>query len=400
MPVEMEDPDGDEPMPRRTRFGGGPRRPWWRPAGVVGRVLLGLAAFALLAGVAIAYQAAHTFLSRDSRFRIAGTGSIQASGLAEVSRAEILPIFGEDIGRNIFFVPLAERRRQIEQLPWVQSATVMRLLPDQIRVDVVERQPVAFVRQGGQIGLVDANGVLLTMPPAAMAQHHYSFPVLTGIDAGDSIGGRQQRITLYQRLMSELDSSGQHFSSQISEIDLTDPEDARVTLQQQGDDIVAHFGEDRFLERYQRYQAHIAEWRAQYPNLAGVDLRYDQKVYLQMKQGAAPTEAANASAAKTPAASGPAEAAKPAQIAKADAAKAPATVKPASTKPVSVKPAGKKAAKPKGKARTAAEQRAERVKKLAQEQKKRAAARRAAEQKSKQKTASNPPAPASAGQGQ
>ena len=42
----------------------------------------------------------------------------------------------------------------------------MRLLPDQIRVTLVERQPVAFVRHGQQIGLVDANGVLLDMPAA------------------------------------------------------------------------------------------------------------------------------------------------------------------------------------------------------------------------------------------
>ena len=75
-----------------------------------------------------------------------------------------------------------ERRRQLEQIPWIEHATVMRLLPDQIRVAVVERQPVAFTRHGQQIGLVDANGVLLTMPPATMAEHHYSFPVVTGID--------------------------------------------------------------------------------------------------------------------------------------------------------------------------------------------------------------------------
>ena len=90
---------------------------------------------------------------------------------------------------------------------------------------------------------------------------------------------------LYQRLMSELDADGQHFSDQISEIDLTDPEDARVLMPEQGADVLAHFGEDHFLERYQRYKAHIAEWRQQYPNLAAVDLRYEQQVVLEMKQG-------------------------------------------------------------------------------------------------------------------
>jgi cell division protein FtsQ len=56
-------------------------------------------------------------------------------------------------------------------------------------------------------------------------------------------------------------------------------------LPAQGTDILAHFGEDHFLERYQRYQAHIAEWRQQYPKLAAVDLRYDRQVVLEMASG-------------------------------------------------------------------------------------------------------------------
>jgi cell division protein FtsQ len=226
-----------------------------------------------------------TYLGRDSRFRIAGAGNIEASGLTEVTRAEMLPVFGEDIGRNIFFVPLRERRKQLETIPWVQRATVMRLLPDQIRVTVVERQPVAFVRQGQQIGLVDADGVLLNMPPAMMAQHHYSFPVVTGLDPKDPLSMRKARMAVYERLLAELDSSGQQLSEQLSEIDLTDPQDARVLLPEQGTDILGHFGEDRFLERYQRYKAHIAEWRQQYPKLAAVDLRYDNQVVLEMTPG-------------------------------------------------------------------------------------------------------------------
>ena len=224
-------------------------------------------------------------LERDARFRIAGSEDIQATGLTEVSRSEMLPVFGEDIGRNVFFVPIDQRRRQLEQIPWVEHATVMRLLPDQIRVAVVERQPVAFTRHGEQIGLVDSNGVLLSMAPATMAKHHYSFPVLTGIDPGDPADSRKARVDVYLRMMAELDADGRHNSEQISEIDLTDPEDARVLMPEQGADILAHFGEDHFLERYERFQAHIAEWRQQYPHLAAVDLRYDNQVVLQMASG-------------------------------------------------------------------------------------------------------------------
>lgn len=287
MPIEMdEDEDAGPRRSKPRRFGEKVKRPWWRPETRFGRIVLACGAIGVLSVVSISAYVLKSFLEHDSRFRIAGTTNIQASGLAQVSRADMLPVFGEDIGRNIFFVPIGERRKQLEQIPWIEHATVMRVLPDLIRISVVERKPIAFVRQGSQVELIDANGVVLTEPPALMAQHHYSFPVVTGIDSRDPVTGRRARMEVYQRLVYQLDSNGQRLSDQISEIDLRDPEDARVLMPEQGTDILAHFGEDHFLERFQRYKAHIAEWRQQYPRLAEVDLRYDQQVVLQMTDGA------------------------------------------------------------------------------------------------------------------
>lgn len=283
MPVEMEDEDEPRGRSKPRRFGAEESvRPWWRPATRFGRILLGTGAIAIFSVFAVSAYALKNFLEHDARFRITGTSNIQASGLAEVSRGEMLPVFGEDIGRNVFFVPLAERRRQLEQIPWIEHATVMRLLPDQIRISVTERKPIAFVREGAQVALIDSNGVVLNESPAMMAQHHYSFPVVTGVESRDPLATRRAKMDVYQHLVGELDAGGQHLSEQLSEIDLSDPEDARVLMPEQGTDILAHFGEDHFLERYQRYKSHIGEWRQQYPKLAEVDLRYDQQVVLQM----------------------------------------------------------------------------------------------------------------------
>jgi cell division protein FtsQ len=380
MPLEADDADGDEPPgKRRARFAA-PPRPWWRPAGTWGRIFLAFIGFLVVSAAAYAFNVCKSFLEHDPRFRIAGTSNIQATGLAEVSRGDMLPVFGEDIGRNVFFVPLSERRKQLEQIPWVEHATVMRLLPDQIRVSLVERQPVAFVRHAQQIGLVDGNGVLLSMPVAAMAQHHYSFPVLTGIDGGDPLPSRRARVALYRRLLGELDSNGQHLSEQVSEIDLTDPEDARLLMPEQGTDILAHFGEDHFLDRYQRYKAHIAEWRQQYPHLAAVDLRYDQQVVLEMKPGTSNEQTAVDADSGKPAAVPPAAASAQAETSKPDPAKHVASTKPVTTTHTS--------------SSAAAKARAEKLK-----QKKRAEAKRAALNHQKPK----PPAKthaATAGQGQ
>ena len=424
MAPEMEDPEDDDssrPGPRGDwpRAGSSkkdsPRSHWWRPASTAGRVLLLLAVLAVLGGLGASAYLLKTWLGSDGRFRIGGAGDIKATGLTEVSRAEMLPVFGEDIGRNIFFVPLSERRRQLEEIPWIQSATVMRLLPDQIHVSVVERQPVAFTRQGQQIGLVDANGILLTMPAAMMAQHHYSFPVVTGIGTRDPLSARKARMAVYQRLLADLDASGQKLSTQISEVDLTDPEDARVIMQD--DTTLLHFGQDQFLERYQRYKAHIAEWRQQYPRLAAVDLRYDQQVVLEMAAGtnvaqAAADEqsAANLAQEKQPAL----KAIDNGHVADKSPAKHTSGTKAVSRKPPTHQSApgsevktGKAGAKPAGngsaKAKTAAAKnraaKAKAVKAKANE-KKRADARRIALNQNRQKTAPTSHSAASVGMGQ
>jgi cell division protein FtsQ len=307
MPLEFDDPDGDGVLrPTADRFGK-PKAQWWRPASTMGRAFIAAAALLVLGGITTASLMLAHYLERDARFRIVGSSNIQAAGLAELSRADLMPVFGEDIGRNVFFVPLKERRRQLEEIPWVEHATVMRVLPDQIRVAVVERQPVAFTQHGQQIGLVDANGVLLAMAAKTMAERHYSFPVVTGIDPGDSAESRKARMAVYLRLIAELDADGKHYSEQISEIDLTDPEDARVIMPEQGLDILVHLGEERFLDRFERYKAHIAEWRQQYPHLKSVDLRFDHlddRVILQMASGAEtpqPAAGGEAPASATPA---------------------------------------------------------------------------------------------------
>lgn len=385
MPPEFEDPDDERQGFRRERFEE-PRNPWWRPTGTWGRMFLGIGALMVVSGLALSAHLFKNFLERDARFRIAGASNIQATGLVEVSRAEMLPVFGEDVGRNIFFVPLSERRKQLEQIPWVQQATVMRLLPDQIRVTVVERQPVAFVRNGQQIGLVDANGVLLDMPAAAMAQHHYSFPVVTGIDAGDPLPSRKARMAVYQRLLGELDANGQDYSEQISQIDLTDPEDARVLMPEQGADILAHFGEDHFLDRYQRYKAHIAEWRQQYPKLAEVDLRYNQQVVLEMTPAAGTSQTALNTGDAKPAAGEPETPPVKAEVSKP----APASVHAkhaAAARPVKVHTSAN--------SKSSVQVLAERMK-----AKRRAEAKRAALKKSRQKTAAKTHPAAAARQGQ
>ncbi len=262
-----------------------------------GRVLLAVVGVLALAACGAAVWAVNSFLRHDPHFRIDGASSIEAAGNNELSRTEIVNVFGTDIGRNIFFVPLGRREAALEALPWVRHATVMRLLPRTLRVTIDERVPVAFVRVGHEIELVDGEGMLLTMPPATLAARHYSFPVVTGLDPNSPPEARAERMHLYRSFITALDgdpAAGRKVSEQLSEVDLSDLHDVRAVVPAQGTDMLLHFGDSDFLERYRSYQEHLPEWRQQYPSLSAVDLRYDRQVVLKMADAARADEAEEA----------------------------------------------------------------------------------------------------------
>jgi cell division protein FtsQ len=220
-------------------------------------------------------------LMHDDRFVIPSSSAIEIEGNSHLTKAQLLSIFGGDVDRNIFTISLAERKAQLERLPWVEHATVMRLLPERMRVSIMERTPVAFVRQGNHIGLVDGNGVLLDMPTDVSANTHYSFPVVTGISAADPLSVRAARMKIYAKFTADLDAEGERISQSLSEVDLSDPEDVKAVIPDHTSEVLVHFGEEDFLNRYKKYEAHLAEWRAQYPKLSSVDMRYERQAVLE-----------------------------------------------------------------------------------------------------------------------
>jgi cell division protein FtsQ len=209
------------------------------------------------------------------RFRLDSSENIEISGVRNASRAQVMDVVGSDIGRNVFYVPLDERKKQLEQIPWVESATVMRLWPNRLAIEVRERTPVAFARIGSKISLIDVSGALLGVPAH---RQKYSFPVIEGITETESLSSRAAAMKIYSRLVRELDSGGLHYSQDLSEVDLSDPEDVKVTANGSGAAILIHLGNSEFLDRYKLYVTHIAEWRRQFQNLQSVDLRYEGQI--------------------------------------------------------------------------------------------------------------------------
>ena len=237
------------------------------------------------------------------RFRVDSSDQIEVAGAEHIAHAQVMEVMGEDIGRNIFFVPLAQRKRQLEQIPWVESASVMRFVPNRLRIEIHERTPVAFARIGSHISLIDAGGTLMELAPGG--KHKYSFSVIAGMNAGEPLSTRAARMKNYNELVRELDSSGAHYSQELSEVDLTDTEDVKVLAADANGEVLVHLGSGNYLQRYKTYVTHVQQWRQQFDKLESVDLRYDGQIIVNPDlNGMARQPALTPAAAKTAMAAG------------------------------------------------------------------------------------------------
>lgn len=245
------------------------------PRNAAGRLGLALKLLAIAGAVGALWIGLEHYGTQSWRFRLDSSDNISVSGMNNVARSQILDVMASDIDRNIFFVPLEQRKKQLEQIPWVQSASVMRLLPNRLKIVVAERTPVAFVEINSHIEMIDPNGVILELP---VNQARYSFPVIVGVSDNDPLSVRAARMRIYSRFMQELDAGGAHYSSDISDVDLSDPDDVRATVTDPHGAVLVHLGSSNFLEHFQVYVTHVQEWRSQFQRLDSVDLRYDHQV--------------------------------------------------------------------------------------------------------------------------
>ena len=102
--------------------------------------------------------------------------------------------------------------------------------------------------------------------------------MIVGIGNSEPLSTRAARMKIYAQLVRDLDSGGSNYSRDLSEVDLSDPEDVKVTVADPNGEVLVHLGSSDYLERFKVYVAHIQEWRQQFQKVRSVDLRYDRQV--------------------------------------------------------------------------------------------------------------------------
>ena len=241
------------------------------------RVLAG--GIAALTGGLLLYEAGHYFLFSPS-VMLERADQIEIAGNRFVPRDAIVEKFSADMGRSVVRISLGERRKALESLPWVEQASVQRVLPNRIHVEITERTPVAFLRTANELSLVDAYGMILERP----AEGEFRFPVVSGINESVPRDVREQRMKLYVRFMKEIELARPGADDHISEVDLSDGSDVRATLTGLGaapgdsSPILVHFGDSDFSNRYHLLAENVDQWRASAGRVDSVDLRFARQV--------------------------------------------------------------------------------------------------------------------------
>jgi len=252
-----------------------------------------------LAGAWIAYDLGH-FLLASPEMALIHPEQIALKRNHYVTAADVREIFAADRGKSVLRIPLDQRRSEIEAIPWVEHATVQRVLPNAIEVEVTERTPIAFLRNGTGMALVDVHGVILERP----LEGNFHFPVVTGIGTDMPQDDREQRMQLFSGFLQQIEAAHPGAGEQVSEVDLSDAHDVRATLTgfqtvsaatgdasgsgQVDAPIVVRFGDSDFASKYQTLIEDIGQWRATTGRVESIDLRFDGEAVVNPDTTVAP----------------------------------------------------------------------------------------------------------------
>jgi cell division protein FtsQ len=196
---------------------------------------------------------------------------LSVSGLKRVEENQIIAKAGFDVGTNVFKVNLEEIRNRVEELQWVQHAIVERVLPDQIIIKVVEREPIGLARIKGEIYQFDLDGRILEPDPIQAS----SFPILDGLRA-DSEKDNLPKILTYKKILEEL---GPNSLSQIR----INP-GGEVTVVSLSDPFLVNLGTADFRNRWIKYLQLKPQIEQRYPQAVRVDLRFKNQVIVRMQE--------------------------------------------------------------------------------------------------------------------
>jgi len=150
-------------------------------AGVAATVLLllGSAGFGVVRGGHLdeftgAMSDSRNALANSAGFRIT---TVAINGRRQLSQDEVLGIGGVNGRSSLLFLDAAVVRDKLKANPWIADATVQKLYPGQLRIDIVERSAYALWQQDGRLSVIADDGAVLE---PYVSRRFLSLPLVVG----------------------------------------------------------------------------------------------------------------------------------------------------------------------------------------------------------------------------
>jgi len=184
------------------------RRPLLRRVGQLTLLGLGAAALIWLGETTVRYaHTADAFAIRE--VIVEGNNQVEAIDIRRAAQLQI--------GSNIFEISTEDARNHLLQHPWINEAKVARKLPGRIRIEVVERTPVALVALD-QLYLVSRDGAVFKR---LGVDDPVDLPIITGIASEQFYDDFDYRTAILLRsmaLLQDYEGAGLSEREPVSEI--------------------------------------------------------------------------------------------------------------------------------------------------------------------------------------
>jgi cell division protein FtsQ len=113
-------------------------------------------------------------IANSAGFRIT---AVAINGRKQLTQDEVLAIGGVSGRSSLLFLDAAAVRDKLKGNPWIADATVLKLYPGQLQIDIVERSAFALWQQGGRLSVIAEDGAVLE---PYMSRRFISLPLVVG----------------------------------------------------------------------------------------------------------------------------------------------------------------------------------------------------------------------------
>ncbi|WP_050628359.1 cell division protein FtsQ/DivIB [Bradyrhizobium viridifuturi] len=97
-------------------------------------------------------------LANSAGFRITTVG---INGRKQLSQDEVLAIGGVNGRSSLLFLDADTVRAKLKANPWIADATILKLYPGRLQIDIVERTAFALWQQNGRLSVIASDGAVL-----------------------------------------------------------------------------------------------------------------------------------------------------------------------------------------------------------------------------------------------